>query len=125
MDTCGRISIPQLIRKRMNIKSGSKFLVSADSEGSRIVIYLVGTAESRVAEARMTLINVPGAIARVAQAVTDEKIEIITSTFPPSRGETTTGAMLLDLTKTKISLAKLATKLKTLQVVKKVIVRRV
>jgi ACT domain-containing protein len=109
----------------MNIKSGSKFLVSADPEESRIVIYLVGTAESRVAEARIQLTNVPGAIARIAQVVTDEKIDIITSTFPPSREETTTGAMLLDLAKTETSLAKLATKLKTLQVVKKVIVRRV
>jgi len=125
MDARGRIFIPQIVRKRMNIKSGSKFLVSADPKESRIVIYLVGTAESRVAEARMQLTNVPGAIARVAQAVTDEKIDIITSTFPPSRGEMVTGAMLLNLAKTKISLAKLATKLKTLQVVKKVIVRRV
>ncbi|MBS7643324.1 hypothetical protein KEJ26_01895 [Candidatus Bathyarchaeota archaeon] len=125
MDKHGRITIPQNVRKRMNLESGSKFLVSPDSEESRIVLYHVGTAESCVAEARMRLTNVPGAIARVAQALTDEKIDIITSSFPSSKGETITGAMLLNLAKTEMPLTKLASKLKTLQFVKQVSIHKV
>jgi len=125
MDMHGRITIPQIVRKQMNLMSGSKFLVSPDPEENRIVLYLIGTAESYVAEARLQLANVPGAIARVAQVLADEKIDIITSTFPPSKGETITGTMLLNLAKTEIPLTKLASKLKTLQFVKKVIIHKV
>ncbi|TXT60624.1 MAG: hypothetical protein BAJALOKI2v1_90038 [Promethearchaeota archaeon] len=68
IDNRGRIVIPQIIRKSLGLTTDSQLMMVADSENKEIKITPIGlsTGEESPVKIRITMEDVPGALAKIA-----------------------------------------------------------
>ncbi len=78
IDSRGRIVIPYIIRKSVGITTNSQLMMVSDSESKEIKIKPVGLAdESNLMKFRITMADVPGSLARLANTFGDLGISLI------------------------------------------------
>ena len=78
IDSRGRIVIPYIIRKSVGITTNSQLMMVSDSESKEIKIKPVGLAdESNLMKFRITMADVPGFLARLANTFGDLGISLI------------------------------------------------
>jgi AbrB family looped-hinge helix DNA binding protein len=80
IDERGRIVIPQIVRKSLGITTNSQLIMISDSEAKEIKITPVGLrSESDLIKLRITMGDIPGALAKLATAFGDLKLSMMYS----------------------------------------------
>lgn len=78
IDNRGRIVIPYIIRKSIGITTNSQLMMVSDSEKKEIKITPVGLSkESNPIQYRITMEDIPGALAKIATTFGDMGISLI------------------------------------------------
>ena len=81
IDERGRIVIPNLIRKSIGIKTNSQLMLIADSDTKEIKLTPVGLSEEeKPIKFQITMKDVPGALARIANIFAERNISLIFGT---------------------------------------------
>ncbi len=80
IDERGRIVIPQIVRKSLGITTNSQLMMISDSETKEIKITPVGLrSESGLVKLRITMGDVPGALAKLATTFGDLQLSMMYS----------------------------------------------
>ncbi|MFW9780730.1 MAG: AbrB/MazE/SpoVT family DNA-binding domain-containing protein [Candidatus Heimdallarchaeota archaeon] len=80
IDNRGRIVIPQLIRKSLGLTTNSQLMLVADSENKEIKITPIGLSdEKRPIKLRITMKDVPGALAKLAGTFGEQGLSMMYS----------------------------------------------
>ena len=81
IDNRGRIVIPQIIRKSLGLTTNSQLILIADSDTKEIKIRPVGLSkEENPIKFRITMKDIPGALARIANIFAQNNISLIHGT---------------------------------------------
>ncbi|MFX1276420.1 MAG: hypothetical protein ACFFBP_17155 [Promethearchaeota archaeon] len=81
IDNRGRIVIPQIIRKSLGLTTNSQLMMIADSETKEIKISPVGISqEANPVKFRITMKDIPGALAKIANIFAEKNISLIYGT---------------------------------------------
>jgi len=79
IDALGRDSIPAKVREALGLKDGMRVLLVADIEERRIAINLFADPEAKLVEFRISLSDIPGALARAASILAKNGIDLLFS----------------------------------------------
>jgi len=81
IDERGRIVIPNIIRKSIGIKTNSQLMLIADSDTKEIKLTPVGLSEEeKPIKFQITMKDIPGALARIANIFAERNISLIFGT---------------------------------------------
>ena len=75
----GEIKVPDKIRDQIGIIEGMHVLLRADLERREIIIVPFSTAEADLVEFKITLSDTPGALAKCATYLSENKINLVAS----------------------------------------------
>ncbi|MEM3546136.1 MAG: ACT domain-containing protein [Candidatus Bathyarchaeia archaeon] len=79
IDAKGRISIPVKVREALGLKDGMRVLLIADVEERKIAINPFADPEAKLVEFRISLNDVPGALAKAASILANNGIDLLFS----------------------------------------------
>ncbi len=80
IDERGRIVIPQIVRKSLGITTNSQLMMISDSETKEIKITPIGLrSESDLIKLRISMGDIPGALAKLATTFGDLKLSMMYS----------------------------------------------
>jgi len=81
IDDRGRVVIPNIIRKAIGIKTNSQLMMIADSDAKEIKLTPVGLSEEeKPIKFQITMKDIPGALARIANIFAEQNISLIFGT---------------------------------------------
>lgn len=81
IDDRGRVVIPNIIRKAIGITTNSQLMMIADSDAKEIKLTPVGLAEEeKPIKFQITMKDIPGALARIANIFAEQNISLIFGT---------------------------------------------
>jgi len=125
VDSKGRITIPQSVRNTLGIETGMLMLLIADIDKKEIYITPIITASDQVYGINVTLVDRPGALAKVSSKFAEYNVDIIaTRCTSVIRGEEGTCLIVADFSRAKISPEKLREALTELDDVIQVKIRK-
>ncbi len=125
VDSKGRITIPQAMRETIGIEPGMLMAVIADIEKKEIIVTPIYGKDNIIYEIEVTLIDRPGAIAEVADALAKHGVDIIAQRCTTlMRGQEGGCTMIVDLSKTSIKEEDLKNLLMSLDAVTQVRVKK-
>ncbi|MGQ9514416.1 MAG: ACT domain-containing protein [Thermoproteota archaeon] len=108
VDERGRILIPLYARDALSIGKNTSLLLVVDQEQKNLVITPI-TEKAKLATINVLLQDVPGALAKAAQFLAEQGIDLIMSESRTlSRGKTAEWSAVADLSKTKLTPKKMA-----------------
>ena len=108
----GEIKIPQNIRDNIGMVEGMHVMLKADIEGREISIVPFMTSEADLVEFKITLADVPGALARCATFLSENKINLVASESRQIQsGEISQWIVVADISKCKSNIRELCKKL--------------
>jgi len=79
IDDKGRLSIPVKVREVLGLKEGMRVLLVADVRERRITVNPFADPEAKLVEFRMSLEDIPGALAKAASILAREGIDLLFS----------------------------------------------
>ncbi|MBS7612027.1 ACT domain-containing protein [Candidatus Bathyarchaeota archaeon] len=79
IDSKGRISIPVKVREALGLKEGMRILLIADVEERKIAINPFADPDAKLVEFKISLNDVPGALARAASILAKNGIDLLFS----------------------------------------------
>ncbi|MCD6244204.1 MAG: AbrB family transcriptional regulator [Thermoproteota archaeon] len=121
MDSRSRVTIPAKIRKLLGLAEGMKFLMITDTERREIRMIPLVELQAKVYKLRIIMIDTPGVLARIASLLANEKVDLlITESRTIRRGETAEWVIIADLSQCKLSISDLISRIKGVDLVKKV-----
>lgn len=79
IDSKGRLSIPVRVREALGLREGMRVLLVADIRERRITVNPFADPEAKLVEFRMSLDDVPGALAKAASILARRGIDLLFS----------------------------------------------
>lgn len=108
IDAKGRISIPANVREALGLKDGMRVLLIADIEEKKIMINPFADPEAKLVEFRISLSDVPGALAKAASILANNGVDLLFSESRTlKRGEYAEWIAIADCSKCSKTLSKL------------------
>ncbi len=77
LDAKGRLLVPSGYRDFLRLKEGSEVLISLDAENGRLLV--APTGEAKLLSMKIGIGDAPGSLARVATALADEGVDLVSS----------------------------------------------
>ncbi|MBS7626227.1 ACT domain-containing protein [Candidatus Bathyarchaeota archaeon] len=118
-----RVTLPEEACRLLEITSGTRLLLTVNPAVGEMVMSVAGKPGTLLAEARMTIDNHPGVMARIAGKLAEENVNIIMFLLPPSTKETISGTVLLDISKSRKTLKEIESSLSSLNDVKEIVTK--
>jgi len=108
IDERGRVLIPLFARNALSIGTETSLLLVVDQEQKNLVMTPI-TEKAKLASIKVLLQDIPGALAKAAQFVAEQGIDLVMSESRTlSRGRTAEWTAVADFSKTKLTPKKLA-----------------
>ena len=108
----GEIKIPQNIRDNIGMVEGMHVMLKADVERREISIVPFSTSEADLVEFRITLADVPGALAKCATFLSEKNINLVASESRQIQsGEISEWIVVADISKCTANIRDLCKKL--------------
>lgn len=120
VDNGFKATLPEEACKILEITPGTRLLLTVNPAVGEIVMNVAGKPGVLLAEARMTIDNHPGVMAKIAGRLAEENVNIIMFLLPPSTKETISGTMLLDISRSRKTLKEIEYSLSSLDDVKEI-----
>ncbi|MGQ9543145.1 MAG: hypothetical protein ACUVTM_03515 [Candidatus Bathyarchaeia archaeon] len=114
------VKLPEGVCKTLEITPGTRLLLTVNLTVGEIVMSIAGRPGTLLAEARMTIDNHPGVMAKIAGRLAEENVNIIMFLLPPSTKETISGTMLLDISNSKKTLKEIEHSLSSMKDVREI-----
>jgi bifunctional DNA-binding transcriptional regulator/antitoxin component of YhaV-PrlF toxin-antitoxin module len=108
IDERGRVLIPLFARNALSIGTETSLLLVVDQEQKNLIMTPI-TEKAKLASIKVLLQDIPGALAKAAQFVAEQGIDLVMSESRTlSRGRTAEWTAVADFSKTKLTPKKLA-----------------
>ncbi len=102
MDSRGRVIIPLTVRDAFNLREGMYMMLVADLEGREVKLLPFADPSAKLAEVRVTLGDIPGALAKVAGVLARCNVDLLsTRSRTLHRGERAEWHAIVDISKYK------------------------
>jgi len=125
VDSKGRITIPQTMRETIGVEPGMLMAIIADTDKREIIVSPIYGKGNIIYEVEVTLIDRPGAIAQVADALARSNIDVIAQRCTTiMRGQEGSCTIIVDMSKSPLSEEELKNLLVRLDVVTQVRVKK-
>lgn len=104
VDSKGRITIPQTMRETIGVEPGMLMAVIADTDKKEIIVSPIYGKGTIIYEVEVSLIDRPGAIAEVAEALARNNVDIIAQRCTTiMRGQEGSCTMIIDMSKSSLT----------------------
>lgn len=114
IDSRGRITMPSPIREAIRFSEGMYVLLIADLDKKVIRVVPFADPEAKLVEISITLSDIPGALAKSANILADEGVDLLSSESRTlRRGKTAEWIVIADVSRCKCSLTDLEAKIVT------------
>jgi len=111
VDSRGRVTMPSSIRDGIRLSEGMYVILVADLDKREVRIVPFADPEAKLVEFRITFADVPGALAKAADALAREGIDLLSSESRTlRRGESAEWIVIADVSKCKCKLKELEQK---------------
>ncbi|MEB3788154.1 MAG: ACT domain-containing protein [Desulfurococcales archaeon] len=125
VDSKGRITIPLTMREAIGIEPGMLMAIIADIDKKEIIVTPIFTNKGEIYEIEVVLVDRPGAMAKVTDALARENVDIIASRCTTvMRGVEGSCIMIVDLSRSSVDVEKLKNILSQIDVVTQVKVKK-
>lgn len=125
IDERGRILIPLYARDALSVRPETPLLFMVDHEQKNIVLTPI-TENVKLASIKVTLPDVPGALAKAAQFIAEKQVDLIMSESRTlARGKTAEWTAVADLSQTKLTPKKIAEQMVKRGIATKAYVRKI
>ncbi|MEB3774903.1 MAG: AbrB family DNA-binding protein [Desulfurococcales archaeon] len=125
VDSKGRITIPQTMRETIGVEPGMLMAVIADTDKREIIVSPIYGKGNIIYEVEVALIDRPGAIAQVADALARNNIDVIAQRCTTiMRGQEGSCTIIVDMSKSPLTEEELKNLLVRLDVVTQVRVKK-
>lgn len=112
IDSRGRVTMPSSIRDAVRLSEGMYVMLIADLDNKEIRIIPFADPEAQLVEFRITFRDVPGALARVAAVLAEQRVDLLSSESRTlRRGEYAEWFAIADVSKSKCKLEELKDKI--------------
>ena len=124
VDSKGRITIPQTIRETLDIEPGMFMALIADLERREIIVTPIYTKGENIYEVEVTVVDKPGSLAKLTEALAENKVDIITNRCASiMRREEASCTMIVDTSESGLTLEDLKRIINELDIVTQVKVK--
>ncbi len=111
IDSRGRVTIPSSIRDAVRLSEGMYVILIADLDEKEVRIVPFADPEAKLVEFRITFADVPGTLAKAADALARQGIDLLSSESRTlRRGESAEWIVIADVSKCKCKLEELERK---------------
>ena len=108
VDSRGRITMPSSIREAVSLSEGMYVMLIANLDKKEIRISPFADPEAKLYELIITFSDVPGALARAAQILAEEGVDLLSSESRTlRRGKSAEWIIIADVSRCKCSLSEL------------------
>jgi AbrB family looped-hinge helix DNA binding protein len=112
VDSRGRVTMPSSIRDAVRLSEGMYVILVADLDKREIRIVPFADPEAKLVEFRITFGDVPGALAKAAEAIASQGVDLLSSESRTlRRGESAEWIVVADVSKCKCKLKELEQKI--------------
>ena len=112
VDSRGRVTMPSSIRDAVRLSEGMYVILVADLDKREIRIVPFADPEAKLVEFRITFGDVPGALAKAAEAMANQGVDLLSSESRTlRRGESAEWIVVADVSKCKCKLKELEQKI--------------
>jgi AbrB family looped-hinge helix DNA binding protein len=112
VDSRGRVTMPSSIRDAVRLSEGMYVILLADLDKREIRIVPFADPEAKLVEFRITFGDVPGALAKAAEAIASQGVDLLSSESRTlRRGESAEWVVVADVSKCKCKLKELEQKI--------------
>jgi AbrB family looped-hinge helix DNA binding protein len=112
IDSRGRVTMPSSIRDAVRLSEGMYVILLADLDKREIRIVPFADPEAKLVEFRITFGDVPGALAKAAEAIASQGVDLLSSESRTlRRGESAEWIVVADVSKCKCKLKELEQKI--------------
>jgi len=112
VDSRGRVTMPSSIRDAVRLSEGMYVILVADLDKREIRIVPFADPEAKLVEFRITFGDVPGALAKAAEAMASQGVDLLSSESRTlRRGESAEWIVVADVSKCKCKLKELEPKI--------------
>jgi AbrB family looped-hinge helix DNA binding protein len=112
IDSRGRITMPSSIREAMRFSEGIYVMLIADLDKKEIRIVPFADPEAKLVELSITFSDIPGALAKSANILADEGVDLLSSESRTlRRGKSAEWIVIADVSRCKCTLKELEDKI--------------
>ena len=112
VDSRGRITMPSSIREAINLSEGIYVMLIADLDKEELRITPFADPEAELVELNITFSDVPGALAKAANILADEGVDLLSSESRTlRRGKSAEWVIVADVSRCKCTLKELKQKI--------------
>jgi AbrB family looped-hinge helix DNA binding protein len=112
IDSRGRVTMPSFIRDAVRISEGMYVMLIAHLDEKEVRIVPFADPEAKLIEFRITFADVPGALAKAADVLAKQGVDLLSSESRTlRRGQSAEWIIIADVSKSKCRLEKLERKL--------------
>jgi len=79
IDAKGRVTVPMPIREAVGVREGMYVMLLADPDRKEILVVPFADPEAKLVEFRVKILDIPGALARIAKVLADAKVDLLSS----------------------------------------------
>jgi len=111
IDSRGRVTMPSSIRDGLRLSEGMYVMLIADLDKKEVRIVPFADPEAQLVEFRITLSDIPGALARAATILAEHGVDLLsTESRTLRRGESAEWLAIADISRCKCKLEELKQK---------------
>jgi len=111
VDSRGRVTMPSSIRDAVRLSEGMYVILVADLEKREVRIVPFADPEAKLVEFRVTFADIPGALAKAADALAKQGVDLLSSESRTlRRGESAEWIVVADVSRCKCKLKELEQK---------------
>jgi AbrB family looped-hinge helix DNA binding protein len=111
IDSRGRVTMPSSIRDAVRLSEGMYVILIADLDEKEVRIVPFADPEAKLVEFRITFADVPGTLAKAADALARQGVDLLSSESRTlRRGESAEWIVIADVSKCKCKLEELERK---------------
>ena len=112
IDSRGRVTMPSSIRDGVSLSEGMYVMLIADLDDKEVRIVPFADPEAKLIKLRITFADVPGALAKAADALAKLEVDLLSSESRTlRRGESAEWIVVADVSKCKYELEEIEQKL--------------
>lgn len=112
IDSRGRVTMPSFIRDAVRLSEGMYVMLIAHLDEKEVRIVPFADPEAKLIEFRITFADVPGALAKAADVLAKQGVDLLSSESRTlRRGQSAEWSIIADVSKSKCRLEKLERKL--------------